>query len=40
MEVAELRLLIAPSCLYIRPRAHLVLWSFFFIAVLAKIGLF
>jgi len=40
MEVAELRLLIAPFCLYIRPRVHVVLRSFFFIAFLAKIGLF
>jgi len=39
MEVAELRLLIAPSCLNIRPRV-LVIFRSALIEVLAEIGLF
>jgi hypothetical protein len=39
LEVSEMGLLIPPSCLYIRPRVHVVFRSFFFIALLAKIRL-
>lgn len=40
MEVAELRLLIPPFCLYIHPRVHVIFRSSFFIAFFVILVLF